>query len=205
MRRLVALAALFVALIAIPLVMREPDAGGGTGGDRVIVLTASTEQIRQELGEAFARWHGERFGRPAHVIWSTPGGAVEIRRSLVSVWESRLRQGLPVGGDADVLLGGGSFEFESLRRPVRVMADGQERSATVLEPVPLPESMLRRATRAARSPANRSTTPTAGGTAWPSPPSASSGTSPASTGWACRRQRNGPIWPMRGSRDGSAW
>ena len=143
MKRLLALVALFVALLAVPLAMREPAADAGRGGDPVIVVTAATEPMRVELGAAFARWHESRFGRPARVIWSTPGGVVEIRRALVAAWESRLRQGLPVGGDADVLLGGGSFEFESLRRPVRVVVNGEERASTVLEPVPLPESLIR--------------------------------------------------------------
>jgi len=143
MRRILALAALFAALLAVPLAMREPGASAPADADHVIVVTASTEQIRAELGVAFSRWHEARFGRPAQVVWSTPGGVVEIRRALVSAWESRLRQGLPVGGDADILLGGGSFEFESLRRPVRVVVDGQERTATVLEPVPLPDAVIR--------------------------------------------------------------
>ena len=142
MRRLAFLSLLFAALLAVPLAMREPRMPGAAGADEVIVVTASTEQIREELGEAFAQWHAARFGNAARVIWSTPGGAVEIRRALVSAWESRLRQGLPVGGDADVLLGGGSFEFQMLRRPVRVEVDGQVRESPVLEPVRLPEAVL---------------------------------------------------------------
>lgn len=142
MRRLLVPLAMFVALLAVPWAMRgAPPATAGEAAE-VIVITASTEQIRTELAAGFDRWHRVRHGRPARVLWSTPGGAVEIRRALLSAWESRLRQGLPVGGDADVLLGGGSFEFDALRRPVRVTVDGQTREATVLEPVHLPASVL---------------------------------------------------------------
>jgi ABC-type glycerol-3-phosphate transport system substrate-binding protein len=143
MRRLAFLGLVFAALLAVPLAIRQPRIEGSSGADQVIVVTASTEQIREELGQAFGAWHADRFGRGARVVWSTPGGAVEIRRALVSAWESRLRQGLPVGGDADVLLGGGSFEFQMLRRPVHVEVNGEVREATVLEPVQLPEALVR--------------------------------------------------------------
>lgn len=144
MRRLTPYAVALLALIALPFLVR----GGASrradveSGPEVIVITPSTEQIRDELGEAFALWHERRFGTRARVIWSAPGGAVEIRRLLTSAWEARLRQGLPVGGDADVLLGGGSYEFETLKRPVEVRVDGQTRAASVLEPVALPADVL---------------------------------------------------------------
>lgn len=144
MRRLTPYALALLALIALPFLVR----GGAShraaveSGPEVIVITPSTEQIRDELGEAFALWHERRFGTRARVIWSAPGGAVEIRRLLTSAWEARLRQGLPVGGDADVLLGGGSYEFETLKRPVEVRVGGQTRTASVLEPVVLPADVL---------------------------------------------------------------
>jgi len=143
-RRLTPYALALLALIALPFLVR----GGAShraaveSGPEVIVITPSTEQIRDELGEAFALWHERRFGTRARVIWSAPGGAVEIRRLLTSAWEARLRQGLPVGGDADVLLGGGSYEFETLKRPVEVRVGGQTRTASVLEPVVLPADVL---------------------------------------------------------------
>ena len=143
MSRLVALAVAFAALLAAPLLV-----GGGAGpaastdGEHVvIVITPHAEQVRQEFGRAFAAWHQDRFGEPAQVIWSAPGGAVEIRRSLQSAWEARLRQGVPVGGDADVLFGGGSYEFETLRRPVSVQVGQETRAASVLEPLQLPEPL----------------------------------------------------------------
>lgn len=144
MRRLAPHALVLLALIVLPFLVRD----GGSPREmvgalpEVIVITPSTEQIRDELGDAFAAWHERRFGTRARVIWSAPGGAVEIRRLLTSAWEARLRQGVPVGGDADVLLGGGSYEFETLKRPVEVRVDGQTRSASVLEPVTLPAELL---------------------------------------------------------------
>ena len=144
MRRLAPYALALLALIALPFVVRggQTSRAGGESGPEVIVITPSTEQIRDELGEAFAAWHERRFGERARVIWSAPGGAVEIRRLLTSAWEARLRQGLPVGGDADVLLGGGSYEFETLKRPVEVRVDGQVRSASVLQPAEIDPAVV---------------------------------------------------------------
>jgi hypothetical protein len=133
-----------LVLIALPFVVRGGQAprAGAESGPEVIVITPSTEQIRDELGEAFAAWHERRFGERARVTWSAPGGAVEIRRLLTSAWEARLRQGLPVGGDADVLLGGGSYEFETLKRPVEVRVDGQVRSESVLQPAEIDPAVV---------------------------------------------------------------
>jgi ABC-type Fe3+ transport system substrate-binding protein len=138
------LAALFVGLLVAPLCMRRGGAAAAARAPReVVAITPSNEQIRFEFGRAFREWHERRYGEPAEVLWSTPGGAVEIRRMLVAAWESRLRQGLPVGGDADIVFGGGSYEFDALKKEVAVSLDGQTRSATILEPVALPAEMVR--------------------------------------------------------------
>jgi ABC-type Fe3+ transport system substrate-binding protein len=106
------------------------------------VITPHNEQIRHEFGRGFARWHERVHGSPAAVVWSTPGGTSEIRRMLIASVESDLSSGKPVGGDADVLFGGGSYEFDLLSKPVQVKVGETAASATVLEPVVLPEGFL---------------------------------------------------------------
>ncbi len=133
-------------LLAVPLALR-PDAVGPvsmSGGSvkQVIILTPSNEQVRYELGAGFAAWHLSKFGEPAEVIWSNPGGAIEIRRALIGAWESRLRNNIPVGGDADLVLGGGSYEFETLKREVSVTVGSETRSATILEPITFSQKVL---------------------------------------------------------------
>lgn len=137
-------AAAFVALLAAPLLMRRTADTPPVSRDtpHLIVVTPQAEQIREEFARAFSDWHAQRFGSPAKVVWSTPGGAIDIRRTLVSAWESRLRQGLQVGGDADIVFGGGSYEFELLRREVVVRVGDEERRATILEPVELPRQAI---------------------------------------------------------------
>ena len=155
MNRIALFAIAFAALLATPLLMRWSDSprtqivakiGAATPMREVVILTPSNEQIRIEFGQAFSAWHQNKYGEPAEVIWSTPGGAVEIRRMLVSTWEARLAQNIPVGGDADLIFGGGSYEFDTLKKEVTVTvgagADAKKYSATILEPVQLPESVV---------------------------------------------------------------
>ncbi len=147
MSRLWPFAVAFVALLAAPLLLTprsvgvDPEPVQGQAR-RVIIVTPHNEQIRHEFSLAFRAWHERHHGEPAEVVWSTPGGTVEIRRALTSAWESRLRQGLPVGGDADLVFGGGSYEFDTLKRPVKVLMDGEERSETILQPLALPEHVV---------------------------------------------------------------
>ena len=149
----IALAIAFVALLATPLLLRPATSSTDTRGAmasqtkrQVIILTPSNEQIRMEFTWAFAAWHMEKFGEMVDVQWSTPGGAIDIRRMLVASWESRLEKNLPVGGDADLVFGGGSFEFDTLKKEisVSVTSGGEARlnSATILEPVELPAAIV---------------------------------------------------------------
>lgn len=137
-------AAAFAALLAAPLLIPAGPSSAPPPPDapHLIVITPHAEQTREAFARGFSSWHAARHGSPATVVWSTPGGAVDIRRTLVSAWESRLRQGRPVGGDADVVFGGGSFEFELLKREVVVQVGDDRRAATVLEPVQLPRAAV---------------------------------------------------------------
>jgi len=146
MSRLWLYALVFVGLLAAPMIVKPSSIENlvpATGAvNQVIIMTPHNEQIRFEFARAFTKWHADNYGSPAHVIWSTPGGMVEIRRALTSAWESRLRQGLPVGGDADLLFGGGSYEFDSLKKEVVVEVDGQRRASSILQPLLLGKELI---------------------------------------------------------------
>lgn len=130
-------------LIGVPLLVRPTSATVDPRARRVIIVTPHNEQIRSEFGRAFARWHEQHHGEPATVIWNTPGGTSEISRLLRSSWEASLHAGREPGGDADLLFGGGSFEFERLSKPIVVMTPSGERSASVLEPSGFDEAWIR--------------------------------------------------------------
>lgn len=105
-----------------------------TAARTLIIVTPHNEQIRQEFSEAFVRWHTVHYGEAVGVAWNTPGGTTEIRRMLVAQYEAALRANQPVGGDADILFGGGSYEFDALSRPLKYTAGTEERQTTILQP-----------------------------------------------------------------------
>ena len=140
--RAAALAACVAALVGVPVAMRESPAASA-GAAEVIVWTPHHEQIRAEFGEAFARWHERRFGAPVRVVWNAPGGIGDIRRMLEDAATASLRAGEPIGGNADVLFGGGLHEFERLARPIEVDGEDGSRRSAVLERIELDEDLLR--------------------------------------------------------------
>ncbi len=129
---LVSLAAILVLTLTPALMFRGETVDGSQG--TLIVLTPHNEQIRYEFSRGFSNWHAKKYGHPVGIAWSTPGGTTEIRRMLVAQYEADLRHGTAIGGDSDILFGGGSYEFHALTRPITAMRAGKEVSTTILEP-----------------------------------------------------------------------
>jgi ABC-type Fe3+ transport system substrate-binding protein len=128
---------ILVVLAALPLALRESGEARGDAQHRVIIYTPHNEQIRSEFGRAFASWHAREYGEPAEVVWNTPGGTSEIRRILEANAEAALRDNRPIGGNADLVFGGGSYEYGQLKRELAVpVGSGEEkRTGRVLEKV----------------------------------------------------------------------
>lgn len=140
MNRLAAVILLMLAaLIGIPMAVRPDVAedGSPTAALKLIILSPHNEQIRWEFGRGFDRWHRREYGEAVSVIWNTPGGTSDIRRMLQSQYRADLLNGgARVGGSADLVFGGGSYEFGELKKPITVEVDGETRSTTIIEPVP---------------------------------------------------------------------
>ena len=64
----IALGVIFVALLAVPVIARRDTPVPPRDAASVIIITPHPEQIRNEFGDGFARWHQARFGTPATVI-----------------------------------------------------------------------------------------------------------------------------------------
>jgi len=132
--------AVFISLVGVPLLVRPDRSSDDAAARRVIVITPHNEQIRHEFGRAFSLWHEREHGERAQVIWSVPGGTSEIRRMLQAQYRADLREGRHAGGTADLLFGGGSYEFNELRREMTETirsgdAAGTVGTVTVLAPM----------------------------------------------------------------------
>ena len=124
-----------VALVLLPLLFSRESLQDGRGLRQLVIISPHNEQIRTEFGRAFQKWHEAQYGEGVYVAWSTPGGTSEIRRMLRAQWEAALIEDTSVGGDADLMFGGGSYEFIQLSKPVTVTdAEGGKRTATILQP-----------------------------------------------------------------------
>ncbi len=128
-------------LVAVPVAARRGGPKAPAGAAQVIVVSPHNEQIRQEFGRAYAEWHQKEFGQPATVIWNSPGGTSEIRKTLVASYTAAVRAGKAPGGNADVLFGGGSFEFDQMAQPLVV--DGKKSTTSILEPLHFSSEFLK--------------------------------------------------------------
>lgn len=126
------LPALLVVLAALPVVFADRGDRAPRAARRVIIYTPHNEQIRSEFGRAFRVWHERNFGEAVAVVWNTPGGTSEIRRVLDANAAAALREGRPIGGNADLVFGGGSYEYGQLKREIVVGSGDARRSGRIL-------------------------------------------------------------------------
>ena len=130
----VAILVCFVALLGVPFLFRPAQPPPPADAARLIIITPHNEQIRYEFGRAFDEWHQRNFGQRVNVIYNVPGGTSEIRRMLEAQYRAALESGLPLGGDADLVFGGGSYEHSQFCRPLTVEVDGEVRQTTITQP-----------------------------------------------------------------------
>jgi iron(III) transport system substrate-binding protein len=109
---------LLVAIVALPVLLRKETATASPrdADDRLIIITPHNESIRNEYGEAFARWWKARSGRSVYVDWRTPGGTAEIRKVLDSGFAAAKDRGAE-GMGIDIFFGGGDYEFKTQHKP----------------------------------------------------------------------------------------
>jgi ABC-type Fe3+ transport system substrate-binding protein len=136
------LPSVLVVLAALPLVFAERGARVDDAARRVIIYTPHNEQIRSEFGRAFTDWHLREYGEPARVVWNTPGGTSEIRRVLEANAQAALRDDRPIGGNADIVFGGGSYEYGQLKREVAVGDGDARRTGRILAKPSFEEAWL---------------------------------------------------------------
>ncbi len=122
-----------VLLAALPVALAPRGGEPAATMRRAIIYTPHNEQIRSEFARGFADWHARTYGEPAEVVWNTPGGTSEIRRILEANAEAALREARPIGGNADLVFGGGSYEYGQLKREITASEGGETRKGRILE------------------------------------------------------------------------
>jgi iron(III) transport system substrate-binding protein len=136
---------IFLALVALPLVLRAvvgnsaaPISTGGAATERLTIITAQTQDIRNEFRWAFADWHQRNYGRAVDLEYLTPGGGNDIKRQLDNYYSQvRAAHGgsLPPEDSMDVgidlVWGGGDFYF-----------DHDLKSLGILRPIPIDPKLL---------------------------------------------------------------
>jgi iron(III) transport system substrate-binding protein len=117
-KRVSIIVGLLVAIVLLPVLLRRESATAApdAADDRLVIITPHNESIRNEYGEAFARWWKERSGRSVYVDWRTPGGTAEIRKVLDSGYAAAEERGA-AGIGIDVFFGGGDYEFKTQHKP----------------------------------------------------------------------------------------
>ncbi len=148
----------FVIVLAIPFLVRSPDTAGGESPDigpdgTLIVVTPHIEQIREEFGRAFARWHERVYGTPVVIDWRTPGGTSDIVRGLKAQFAAAAINGqFTLDGDGwacqdgtigyDVFFGGGSYEHGKVKQGVKVEVGGEAVMIPMSVPAEIPTARL---------------------------------------------------------------
>lgn len=131
MKRAAIIFSLLAIIIALPVMMRRQTATADPrkAEDRLVIITPHNESIRNEYGEAFAKWWQEKSGRTVYVDWRTPGGTAEIRKVLDSGFKAAEERAMKktaqgsaeaVGIGIDIFFGGGDYEFVTQHKAQRL-------------------------------------------------------------------------------------
>ena len=137
--------AIFMVVLALPLVLRAlsgaahtPGPANGAAGERLVIITPHPQDTRNEFRWAFADWHQRNYGRRVDLEFLSPGGSNDIKRQLDNYYSQvRASHGgsLPPEDSMDVgidlVWGGGDFYF-----------DHDLKSLGILRPIPIDPKLL---------------------------------------------------------------
>jgi iron(III) transport system substrate-binding protein len=142
MRQALPAIVLLAVLLGVPVLSRSESGPAGQASLRLIIFSPHNEHIREEFGRAFSDWHEREFGARAEVIWNTPGGTTDIRKMLHSQYRASLLRGESPGGNADLVFGGGTYEFDKMKERIVVSVGEESRTTTIIAPIPFTSDEL---------------------------------------------------------------
>lgn len=128
-----------LALLAIPLALREPADRPAIGAKPLVIVTPHNEAIRDEFTRAFRSFTQRELGHDVEIDWRTPGGMSDISKLINEQYTAVAAERLPgfdratfndpKAGEApartaflasdlsigiDLIFGGGEFDHRSL-------------------------------------------------------------------------------------------
>jgi len=149
--RIIIVAILFVMVLGAPFLFRKQGDAPVESDLRLVIISPHVEHLRYEFARGFSEWHEAKHGVPVVVDWRRPGGTSEIRKQLLSQYGTAVRNGRiePDGScetgsmPFDLMFGGGSYEFNVMKRGVTAtLPDGEEVAVPILTRAPFTESQL---------------------------------------------------------------
>jgi len=108
---------LLVAIVGVPILLRPANsAQSDPNAERLVIYTPHNEQIRYEIATAYNSWRSANELPPVDIDWRTPGGTSDIRKSILSQYQSLLsaEQSLDKGIGADLFFGGGEYDHNKV-------------------------------------------------------------------------------------------
>ncbi len=130
----------FGVLLAVPFVMRPAGAGDEEGALKLVIITPHNEQIRNEIGWAFNRWHNQHFGKNVVIDWRVMGTSTMVRQLQSDFKKLARTEDEDIGTGYDVAFGGGDYTFDKQLKPgIRVKGNSGERRITFTVPMTLDE------------------------------------------------------------------
>jgi ABC-type Fe3+ transport system substrate-binding protein len=128
-----------LALLAIPLALREPAERPASDAKPLVIITPHNEAIRAEFTRAFRAYAQRELGHDVAIDWRTPGGMSDISKLINEQYTAVASERLPgfdratfndpkageaparqaflasdLGIGIDLLFGGGEFDHRSL-------------------------------------------------------------------------------------------
>src|SRR5277367_6433976 len=84
---------LFFIILLTPFMLRRvvgsaPAADLGSNGDRLVIVTPHTPDIRREFASAFSQWHQAHYGSPVSLDFRALDGTGNIKRLLQTTYDS---------------------------------------------------------------------------------------------------------------------
>lgn len=140
---------LLVLIVGLPIVLKP--AGGADGSDvqadeqhRLVIFTPHNEQIRHEISTAFNNHRAANGLPPVRFDWRAPGGTTDIRKSILSQYQSIVSRGgdLDDGIGADLFFGGGDYDHGKVASGIEIERDGKKTFLRIFDDPQLPADLM---------------------------------------------------------------